>query len=357
MSLFNCKNLCVDKSASIREALEVLDREAMQIVLVTDRDDKLLGTLTDGDIRRSLLRGEGLDGNVLQAINANPFTGLDTQNASAWKRVLLEHSIRHLPIIDAAGKVAGIFYDKPVVKKRLNPVVLMLGGLGTRLRPLTETIPKPMLMVGDRPILETIVTHIAEQGFVNFYFCVNYLGEQIRSYFGDGSKWGIHIEYVQEEDRMGTAGALSLLPEKPDRPFIVMNGDLLTKVDLTALLDFHDKNENIATACIREYAQQVPYGVVEVDNEKVTQLVEKPVYRFFVNAGIYALSPKAMDKVPEQVFYDMPTLIEEVLTERGNVGGFPITEYWMDIGQMPDFEQAQADYEIHFQKRQQQKVV
>lgn len=357
MGLFNCKNLCVDKSASIREALEVLDREAMQIVLVTDLHNKLLGTLTDGDIRRALLRGVGLDGNVLQAINAKPFTGLDTQNESAWKRVLLEHSIRHLPIIDNSGKVAGIFYDKPVVKKRLNPVVLMLGGLGTRLRPLTETIPKPMLMVGDKPILETIVTHIAEQGFVNFYFCINYLGEQIRSYFGDGSKWGIHIEYVQEEDRMGTAGALSLLPEKPDRPFIVMNGDLLTKVDLTALLDFHDKNENIATACIREYAQQVPYGVVEVDNEKVTQLVEKPVYRFFVNAGIYALSPKAMDKVPEQAFYDMPTLIEEVLTERGNVGGFPITEYWMDIGQMPDFEQAQADYEIHFQKRQQRKVV
>lgn len=357
MSLLDCQHICVDEAASIKNALEVLDQAAMQIVLVVNQQGKLLGTLTDGDVRRSLLRGEGLDGNVMQALNSTPYTGLDSQNESAWKRTMLEHSIRHLPILNGAGKVVGIFYDKPVVKKRLNPVVLMLGGLGTRLRPLTESIPKPMLMVGDKPILETIVTHIAEQGFVNFYFCINYLGEQIRSYFGDGSKWGIHIEYVQEEDRMGTAGALSLLPEKPDKPFIVMNGDLLTKVDLTALLDFHEKHENITTACIREYAQQVPYGVVEVDNEKVTQLVEKPVYRFFVNAGIYALSPKAMDKVPEQAFYDMPTLIEEVLSERGNVGGFPITEYWMDIGQMPDFEKAQADYEIHFQKRQEHKAV
>lgn len=351
MNLFDCKNICVDESASIRTALKVLDHEAMQIVLVINSENKLIGTLTDGDIRRSLLRGDGLDANVLNAINAKPFIGFDSQNESAWKKSLLEHSIRHLPIVDNEKKLVSLYFDKPSLKKRLNPIVLMLGGLGTRLRPLTETIPKPMLMVGDKPILETIVTHIAEQGFVNFYFCINYLGEQIRSYFGDGSKWGIHIEYVQEEERMGTAGALSLLPEKPSTSFIVMNGDLLTKVDLTALIDFHEKHKNITTACIREYSQQVPYGVVEVDNERVTQLVEKPVYRFFVNAGIYALSPEAMDKVPEQAFYDMPTLIEEVLSDRGNVGGFPITEYWMDIGQMPDFEKAQADYEIHFQKR------
>ena len=351
MNLFDWHRVSVNEQASIREALTVLDREALQIVLVVDGAAQLLGTLTDGDVRRALLRGEALDGSVISAMNIKPLVGLSGQSETAWKRVMAERSIRHLPIVDADNRITGLYYDKKETKKRLNPVVLMLGGLGTRLRPLTETIPKPMLSVGGKPILETIITHIAEQGFVNFYFCINYLGEQIRSYFGDGSQWGINIEYVEENERMGTAGALSLLPEKPTLPFVVMNGDLLTKVDLTALLDFHIEHKNITTACVREYAQQVPYGVVEVEGHRVTQLVEKPVYHYFVNAGIYALSPEAMDKVPEEAFYDMPTLIEEVLTEKGNVGGFPITEYWMDIGQMPDYEQAQADYEVHFQKR------
>lgn len=351
MELFNWQRISVKDEASIKEALTVLDREALQIVLVVGQGSRLLGTLTDGDVRRALLRGEGLDGQVTSAMNTQPLIGLTTQGETAWKRKMLEHSIRHLPIVDEKKSIVGLFYDKKEVQKRFNPVVLMLGGLGSRLRPLTESIPKPMLRVGDKPILETIVTHIAEQGFVHFYFCINYLGEQIRSYFGDGSQWGIHIEYVEEDERMGTAGALSLLPEKPTLPFVVMNGDLLTKVDLTALIDFHLEHENVTTACVREYAQQVPYGVVEVDGAQVTQLVEKPVYRYFVNAGIYALSPEAMEKVPESQFYDMPTLIEEILAEKGKVGGFPITEYWMDIGQMPDYEKAQADYEVHFQKR------
>ncbi|MDX1346908.1 MAG: nucleotidyltransferase family protein [Thiomicrorhabdus chilensis] len=351
MNLFDWRRISVDETASIKQALTVLDKEALQIVLVVNQSGILMGTLTDGDVRRALLRGVGLDDCVLLAMNAMPTVGLQSQSETAWKRKILEKSIRHLPIVDAEQHVIGLFYDKKEVQKRLNPVVLMLGGLGTRLRPLTESVPKPMLRVGDRPILETIVTHIAEQGFVNFYFCINYLGEQIRSYFGDGSQWGVNIEYIEEDERMGTAGALSLLPEVPELPFIVMNGDLLTKVNLSALLDFHTEHHNIATACVREYAQQVPYGVVEIDGARVTQLVEKPVYRYFVNAGIYALSPQAMDKVPEQAFYDMPTLIDEVLAEKGPVGGFPITEYWMDIGQMPDFEQAQADYEVHFQKR------
>lgn len=356
MDKFNFRKVCVDQNATIKKALKVLDQEALQIILVVDSEGKLLGTVTDGDVRRALLKGEELDGPVKNAMNRNPYLGLATQNESAWKRKVLQHSIRHLPIVDEQGNVAGLYYDKPLVEKRMNSVVLMLGGLGTRLRPLTETIPKPMLRVGDRPILETIVMHIAEQGFVNFYFCINYLGEQIRQYFGDGSNWGIHIEYVEEEDRRGTAGALSLLPETPELPFIVMNGDLLTKVDLGALIDFHQQHGNIATACVREYSQQVPYGVVEVEGEQVIQLVEKPIYRYFVNAGIYALSPQAMEKVPESEFYDMPTLIEEVLQEKGKVGGFPITEYWMDIGQLPDFEKAQADYEVHFQKRTSQKL-
>lgn len=354
MNLYHWENIAVQAQATIKEALEVLDREALQIVFVVGEKARLLGTITDGDIRRALLRGEELGSSVTKAMNASPLVGFNEKNEMAWKRTMREHAIRHLPIVDQSKAIIGLYYDKQAVKKRSNPVVLMLGGLGTRLRPLTETIPKPMLKVGDKPILETIVTHIAEQGFVHFYFCINYLGEQIRHYFGDGSQWGVCIEYIEENERLGTAGALSLLPETPTEPFIVMNGDLLTKVDLTALIDFHNEHGNVTTACVREYAQQVPYGVVEIEGTAVTQLVEKPVYRYFVNAGIYALSPQTLAKVPEQAFYDMPTLIEEVLSEKGKVGGFPITEYWMDIGQIPDFEKAQADYQVHFQKTEQE---
>lgn len=351
MQLHDWRNVAVNEQDSIRSALGVLDSASLQIVLVVSGEDKLLGTLTDGDVRRALLRGDSLDSPVVSAMNENPTVGSDLESEIAWKKTLLEHSLRHLPILNHNNKMTGLYYGKKTPKKCQNPVVLMLGGLGMRLRPLTETVPKPMLKVGDKPILETIVSHIAEQGFTDFYFCINYLGEQIRAYFGDGERWGINIHYIEENTRLGTAGALSLIKEELKAPFIVMNGDLLTKVDLRAFMDFHDEHENLATACIREYSQQVPYGVVEVDGTSVSQIVEKPVYRYFVNAGIYALSPEVLERVPVDSFYDMPTLLDELLMEKKNVGGFPITEYWMDIGHMPDFEQAQADYDVHFTKR------
>lgn len=349
--LFDWKEISVAPEVTLRDALKVLDQKALQIILVVSDQTKLLGTVTDGDFRRALLRGETLESPVSLAMNSAPTVGLDSETEFVWQQKMQKKSLRHLPVLNQKNEIIGLFYKKELVTVvHENPIVLMLGGMGTRLRPLTENIPKPMLRVGDRPILETIVAHIAEQGFVNFYFCINYLGEQIRNYFGNGSRWGIHITYVEENERMGTAGALSLLPEKPELPFIVMNGDLLTKVDLTALLSFHAEHKNVVTTCVREYAQQVPYGVIEMDGVRVDQMVEKPVYRYFVNAGIYALSPEAIEEVPENQFYDMPTLIDRVLAGSKNVGGFPITEYWMDIGQIPDFEQAQVDYVEYFQK-------
>ncbi|MDG6777618.1 nucleotidyltransferase family protein [Thiomicrorhabdus sp. zzn3] len=351
MQLFDWREVAVKESDDIRTALSVLDRASLQIVLVVADDQTLVGTLTDGDVRRALLRGETLHSPVSLAMNKQPVAGLNTDSETAWRKILLEKALRHLPILDANRKIVGLYYGKQALQKCQNPVVLMLGGMGMRLRPLTETVPKPMLKVGDRPILETIVSHIAEQGFTEFYFCINYLGEQIRAYFGNGERWGIRIHYIEENERLGTAGALSLIEDQPRHPFIVMNGDLLTKVDLRSLLNFHEEHENLATACVREYSQQVPYGVVELEGAAVSQIVEKPVYRYFVNAGIYALSPEALKKVPNNTFYDMPTLIDELLADQENVGGFPITEYWMDIGQMPDFEQAQADYDVHFTKR------
>ncbi|MBE0494059.1 MAG: nucleotidyltransferase family protein [Thiomicrospira sp.] len=351
MNLHDWTLIGVEPESSVKHTLEVMDRAALQIALVITADQTLVGTVTDGDIRRGLLAGFGLESEIQNVMNKQPMLGLENESALVWQKRIAKHQLRHLPIVTQAKKILGLFYQKQTQSALPNAVVLMLGGMGTRLRPLTENIPKPMLPVGNQPILETIVRHIAEQGFEEFYFCINYLGQQIRDYFGDGEQFGVQIHYVEETERMGTAGALSLLPNKLTEPFIVMNGDLLTKIDLKALLKFHQDNDDIISACMREYSQQVPYGVIEMDGHQINQLVEKPIYRYFVNAGIYAISPKALDLMPSNEFFDMTSLIEKAMAENNKVGGFPLTEYWMDIGQMPDYYQAQADYEVHFQKR------
>lgn len=352
MDIFDAKSISLAADANIRQALTLLDQQAMQIVLLVSEDGRLLGTVTDGDIRRGLLRGETLDSPVKTVVNSNPTIGYEAETEIVWQQHIKRKSLRHLPILNAQNQVVGLYYHKTrQTPRRSNPVVLMLGGLGMRLRPLTETVPKPMLPVGNQPILETIVKHIAEQGFTEFYFCINYLGEKIRQYFGDGADWGIRITYIEEDKPMGTAGALSLLPkslQESSEPLIVMNGDLLTKIDFRSLLNFHQEHQNEVTTCVREYSHQVPYGVIEMSGPYIEQLVEKPVYRYFVNAGIYCLSSQVLKEIPVNTFYDMPTLVDRLIGDDRRTGGFPLTEYWMDIGHIPDYEQAQADYEVYF---------
>jgi NDP-sugar pyrophosphorylase family protein len=220
----------------------------------------------------------------------------------------------------------------------------MAGGLGTRLRPLTDDIPKPLLKVGNKPILETIIRNFAEHGFVNITISLNYKGDMIKDYFGDGSDFGVNIDYVEENKRLGTAGALSLLKENPHEPFFVMNGDLLTDVNFSHLLDFHSFGNSTATMCVREYEYQVPYGVIQTKDSDITSIVEKPIQKFFVNAGIYVLSPSVFNDIPENEFFDMPTLFNILIEKQKKVSSFPIHEYWLDIGRMSDFEQAQSEY-------------
>ncbi len=349
MKLHDWKCISLTENCSIKEALTVLDKQAMQIVLMVSEEQKLIGTLTDGDVRRGLLRGETLASPIVNIANLTPTFGTESETEIVWKQHIKRKSLRHLPIVNSQQNLIGLYYHKTQQTLQIkNPVVLMLGGLGMRLRPLTETLPKPMLPVGNQPILETIVKHIAEQGFTEFYFCINYLGEKIRQYFGNGSEWGINITYIEEDKPMGTAGALSLLPVLSETPMIVMNGDLLTKVDFRALLKFHIKHQNSVTTCVREHSHQVPYGVIEMEGQLITQLVEKPIYRYFVNAGIYCLDSRLASKIPKEQFYDMPTLVEDEQKKEHKTGGFPLTEYWMDIGHIPDYEQAQTDYEIYF---------
>ena len=236
-------------------------------------------------------------------------------------------------------------YSMPLEPERSTPVVIMAGGLGTRLRPLTENTRKPMIPVGPKPVLETIIENFAEQGFVNLFLCLNYKGEMIREHFADGRRFGVNITYLQEDRRLGTAGALSLLPEPPTEPVIVMNGDLLTKVDFVRLLDFHQRQGFMATMAMREHQQQVPYGVLKIgDGYIVQELVEKPVERYYVNAGIYILDPDTLRLVPNQKFYDMPTLFNSLMDQGKKVGGFPLRDYWVDIGRVEDLERASAEF-------------
>ena len=340
------RDITIAPDASVHQAWEAIDRGAMQIALIVDHTGHLIGTVTDGDIRRAVLRGKSLDIRITEVMNANPTTGLAEETHDSWQRTMHRHSLRHLPILDTQGCVVDLVqYSMPLEPERSTPVVIMAGGLGTRLRPLTENTPKPMIPVGPKPVLETIIENFADQGFVNIYLCLNYKGEMIREHFGDGRRLGVHITYLHEDRRLGTAGALSLLPERPTEPVIVMNGDLLTKVDFVRLLDFHGRQGFVATMAMREHQQQVPYGVLKLgDGYVVQELVEKPVERYYVNAGIYILNPETLHLVPNQKFYDMPTLFNALMANGRKVGGFPLRDYWVDIGRMEDLERASAEF-------------
>lgn len=340
------KDISVRRDATLQQALTVLDAGAMQIALVVDDECHLAGTITDGDARRALLRGQGMDTAVTELMNANPITGLQAEGRDIWQRTMHRHSLRHLPLLDASGCVAELVrYELPSEPQRNTPVIIMAGGLGARLRPLTNDIPKPLLKVGSRPVLETIVENFSEQGFQHITLCINYKGDMIREHFGDGSRWDLHIDYVEEPDRMGTAGALTLLKSRPTESFIVMNGDLLTKVDFVRLLDFHQRQGFAATVAMREYSHQIPYGVLEIDDDyKVKRMVEKPIERRYVSAGIYVLDPSTIDLIPTDAFHDMPTLFNDLMDHNQAVGSFPLRDYWVDIGRMEDLERASAEF-------------
>ena len=333
----------------MREALAVIDKGVLQIALVVDDGCHLYGTITDGDIRRALLRGESLETPVQKFMNPNPITGLVDEDESSWQRTMQRHVLHHLPLLDAKGCIVGLVrYRPPDEPRRENLVVLMAGGQGSRLRPLTNTVPKPLLKIGAKPILETIIENFAADGFYRFALCINYKGDMIREHFGDGSRWDVDIQYVEEDEPLGTAGALGLLTDKPEHPIFVMNGDVLTKVDFVRLLEFHKKQNFNATMCVREYHYQIPYGVVQLDGHSLRGMKEKPVYHYFVNAGIYVLEPDVLERIPKQKYLDMPILLGTLMKDKQSVGTFPLREYWIDIGQMDQFEQAVNEFDEHF---------
>lgn len=338
-------------NTTLRDALSVIEKAGSQIALVVDTNRHLLGTLSDGDMRRALLRGVTLSDCVDTAMHRNPVVATLDEDLQAVIAQIRRLGLHQMPRVDNNNRVVGLTLldDVMLVQPRENWVVIMAGGLGTRLAELTRDTPKPMLKVGSRPLLETIVRGYADQGFRHFYFAVNYKSEQIEAHFGDGNSLGIEVRYLREQQRMGTAGALSLLPETPMMPFIVTNADLLTKDDHCGMVDLHVASGADATMGVRPFEMQVPFGVVEERDGRIVGIEEKPTQAFTVSAGMYVLSPQVLDLVPRGQFFDMPSLFEAMMQKGMHTRCHRVDGYWLDIGQLPDYERAKVDFEKVFQ--------
>ena len=340
------KRALISTDATMRAAIGHIDESSLQIAMVVDVNGRLLGTVTDGDVRRGILRGLAIDAPVTEVMNRKPTTAQRNDSREHIVALMRQRSVHQVPVLDSDGRVTGLeVFDEVLASlTRPNTAILMAGGLGTRLHPLTENLPKPMLKVGGRPILETILQSLIDHGITRFQISVNFRAEMIKHHFGDGSAFGVKIDYLEETERLGTAGALSLLPQTVTHPVIVMNGDVLTKVNFQHLLDFHSSQGGSATMCVREHEFQIPFGVVALDNQRVTGIEEKPVKRMFVSAGIYVLAPTALSMIPTGKYFDMPMLFERLIASGDSVSAFPIREYWLDIGRMDDFERAVGEY-------------
>jgi dTDP-glucose pyrophosphorylase len=342
----NWEQVVVQPNTRLAETIARVDASALQIALVAEPSGRLVGVVTDGDIRRAILRGATLDSPIETVMNPQPKTlkaGVTREELLAYMRL---HVLHHAPIVDANGKLVDLALLDDLLGARQLPnwVVLMVGGKGTRLRPLTDTLPKPMLLVSGRPILESMVMRLAEQGFHRIFLAVNYKAELIQAHFGDGAKWGVEIEYLQEEQQLGTAGALSLLPTRPEAPVLVMNGDLLTHASLDKMLHFHRDHRADGTMAIREYDLRVPFGVVSLDGEEIRKVEEKPVQRFYVSAGMYTLSSAALALIPSGTFFDMPALFQRLIEKKMTTVAYPLREYWLDVGHLEALEQAQREW-------------
>lgn len=346
----NWEQVLVGPQTSLRDALITIDSTGSQFALVVDGERQLLGTLSDGDIRRALLKGTTLADPVIHAMHRSPLTAKSSEERAGILATMRRRGVHQMPVVDARNRVVGLesyvdYFDRP---RRSNPVIIMAGGLGRRLGDLTRDVPKPMLPVGSRPLLETIVRHVAEQGFDRLFLAVNYKAEQIEAHFGDGSSLGVNIHYLREQQALGTAGALSLLPELPNEPCLVTNADLLTKEDFGQMVDRHTEAGADATMAVRPYEMQVPFGVVRERDGQIEGIEEKPLQRFVVSAGIYVLSPQALALVPQGRGYDMPTLFEELIRRGMRARCHHVRSYWLDIGRVPDYERANIDFDEVF---------
>lgn len=332
--------------ATVQQAIHSLEASGMQIVLAVSAGNRLVGTLTDGDIRRAFLKGIRLESSINEIIHREPMVVPPDMGRELVLQMMQANKIHQLPVVDGDGSVIGLhLWDLVASTASLeNLMVIMAGGKGTRLRPHTEHCPKPMLQVGSKPMLEHIVERAKSDGFTRFIISLHYLGDMIEKHFGDGSRWGVEIEYLREECPLGTAGCLSILPERPKAPFIVTNGDVLTDIHYNEMLDFHGRHDAAATMAVRQHEIENQFGVVKTKGVDIEGFEEKPVYRSHINAGIYVLDPNALDRLKPGEYCNMPTLFDMIKQTGGRTIVYPMHEPWLDVGRPGDLAEARKSF-------------
>ena len=338
-------NICVGSGTSLKDGMRAIDRGGVEVALVMDADGLLLGTLTDGDVRRALLAGVSMEDPVDPYMQRR-FTAVFSSASRAEVLDLMRaRTLQQIPIVDESGRLVGLHLLREILGASIRPnwAVVMAGGRGERLRPITDSLPKPMIKVAGRPILERIVLHLVGFGIRRIFISVNYMGDVIEGHFKDGAALGCKIEYLREEKPLGTGGALSLLPEKPDHPFLMLNGDLLTQFNVGNMLAFHADGGFKATVGVHEYVHTVPYGVVEREGDRITGIREKPTQTWLANAGIYVFEPDLVERVPKDTYFPLPTLVEECLDRGEAVGAFPIKDDWIDVGHPKELRRARGE--------------
>ena len=340
------ERISIAESATLRQAMEAIDRGAVEMALVVNANGRLVGLVTDGDIRRAILNGAVTESPVADVLNRHPLTLPESAQRDQLLAAMGRHGVRQVPLVDQGGRVRRIAWITDLIKADLKPnaVVIMAGGKGTRLWPLTRDVPKPMLEIQGRPILEHIIERLREYGLYRITISVQHLSEVIVEHFGAGERLGVQIDYLHEDLPLGTAGALSLLGDKPAHPMIVMNGDLLEGINFDSLLSFHDRGQFQATMCCVRQSVQLPYGVVEVDGQRLVGVVEKPTQTLNINAGVYVLNPGVLDYLQPNHRCDMTDLMDRLVSADKPVGVFTLLSHegWADIGCKDDYEHAKS---------------
>ena len=345
-----CNKCIITSNATIKDAIEVLEKGKIKVVLVLDSNKILKGTIYDGDIRRALLKGLDLSANVCKAMVKSFIRVSEDSSYKEIISIMNQNCISHLPVIGENNKFLGLHvledsgFKKDLIKLP-NSVLLMAGGRGKRLMPLTENCPKPLLKINGKPLLEIILKQFIDAGIEKFYFSVCYLSEQIIDYFGDGEKWGVKISYIHEDKPLGTAGALTLLPKDISDPLLIMNGDILTKININHFINFHINNRADVSLSGSEYSYKSPYGVIDVDGVNFKSIIEKPTFKHYINAGIYIINPSILKKIVINEYLDMPDLLNMILKDQHKIVVYPIYEYWLDIGKLDNLNKAKMEWD------------
>lgn len=346
MLVHEVSHCVVPETATVKAVVQSLTSSGLRLSLVVNSEGLLVGIISDGDIRRGLLAGEGLDSPATAVMNTSFASAPSGTSPLELTRLARSREVTHLPLVGGGGRLAGLFIDQPQAESlpRENTVVIMAGGMGLRLRPLTENTPKPMLPVGGKPMVQHTIEALRSEGFSDFVLAVNYLGDQIESHFGDGSAFGVHITYVRESQPLGTGGALSLLDGNFDSPILVVNGDVMLSAKISEMLEFHHQSGGQLTVGVKLLETQIPYGVVDVEGTRILGIKEKPVYRDFVNAGVYVLDPELLGAVPRDEKFDMTDLLARVI-ESSVATAFPLHESWIDLGRHEDLVRARKEHD------------